>query len=119
VCWSNPAIGFFILRYNPNMEPTLKTHVNTYRLDVFMEEYERQLRKAFKEKPNEYFFSETKIPKFVGRVRESIQNLRFIHDGPSMIATCKALGIKNTKESIIEFVTTNAQPILASSKLVG
>lgn len=70
----------------------------------FVEVYEKNLRLALKEKPNEYAWPESDLPKVLERMKTAIKNGSFNKDGYAFKKTCKELGIKHTYTEIKKYI---------------
>ncbi len=73
-------------------------------LDVFTEEFDKQLRIAHEKHPEVYMFPASRIPDVVDRMRAAFIRGSYNKDGAAIRATCKVLGIKYTYAAINLFI---------------
>lgn len=75
-------------------------------LDHFMRIYEEILRDNIKNFPANYPWatSEEKTADFISKMRGKILSGEFLIESPTIVATCNALNIRRTYESISDFI---------------
>lgn len=73
-------------------------------LDTFMAVYERHLRAAHAEHPDEYRYSAEEIPAVLVRMRAAIARGSMSKDSVAFRRTCKELGIAHTFKAIAAYL---------------
>jgi hypothetical protein len=73
-------------------------------VERFYEVYARLLPEMRKAKPEAYAWPESEMLKVLERMRRAFESGSFNHDGDAIKATCKELGIKYTRKSILEYL---------------
>ncbi len=73
-------------------------------IDIFMEEYRKNLTLNLKNNPKNYAFSFEYIDTVLFRMRDAIIKGTFNKDSESLSQTCKTLGIKYTYKAIKEYI---------------
>ncbi len=81
-------------------------------LDIFMVEYEKNLKRAVEKYPQEYLWPVENVPVVAGKMRNAIIAGTYNKDGYAFKWTCKALGIPYTYKGINEYVNRTMSVIL-------
>lgn len=77
-------------------------------IDKFMEVYAKVLPEVRKEHPDLYTWPEEQTPQVLEKMKVAFEKGTFNHDGLAMRKTCKALGIKHTRTSMLTFFKETA-----------
>lgn len=75
-------------------------------METFKKTYAEQLAIARKEHPELYVWPESQLEIVTKRMCDAIERGTCAIDGKAFKATCKTLGIKNTKKAIKEFINS-------------
>lgn len=78
--------------------------MNQDKLNQFMAVYTPALKDAVEQYPAEYMWPVSDVPYVAGLMRAAIERDTYNHGGRAFRNTCKALGIKPTREAITEFL---------------
>lgn len=73
-------------------------------LDVFMAEYEKNLKVAMEKHPDEYRFGVERVPEITKMMREAVINSTFNKESHGFKWTCQSLNIRHTYMAIKEFI---------------
>lgn len=78
--------------------------MNEDRLAKFAEVYERQLREAVTNYPDEYYWPVENVPIVAAKMIAAVRRDNYNKDSRAFKATCKELGIKFTYTAIREYL---------------
>lgn len=73
-------------------------------IDKFMEIYEKNLRRAIREYPEDYYYGEETVPEVSQKMKSAFCRRSYNKDSHAIKWTCKELGIKHTYSDINGFV---------------
>lgn len=72
--------------------------------EVFMAEYENQLKLAVAQFPAEYVYPASEVPAVAARMGAAFKNRSYNKDSRAIKMTCKLLGVKHTYSAINSFL---------------
>ena len=72
--------------------------------EVFIKTYEECLGVSIREHPEMYAYSIDKIPKVIQRIKGSLEDFSFNHEGLAFKLACSKLNIVHSRKSIIDYL---------------
>lgn len=78
--------------------------INENKLNLWMQEYQKNLIQSVKDYPFEYGFGSDQIPKVAEKMRTAFSNQSYNKDGRAVKLTCKTFNIPHTYTAINSFL---------------